>query len=233
LIYFTYLEGKVARERLQIITHVRSKLIEAFGNIIPDSYVGKNLVVEIGNPDFYYRYVSHFYPKVKEGDEDQTFAQRSGIMCDDGYLQIVLNHQAKANLSVIVAHEMTHLFLAYYRPPLWLNEGLATIAETMFSRGRSQFMAGEDEYTDPWKWSKESFGDFLTGKLMRNPEANFAFYKLSFMIVYQMLSEKVDLLLFLKAVKDKGDPETALLEMTGKRVVDFASYMTPAETLSH
>ena len=170
MIYFTYFEGNVARERFDIITHVRSTLIETFGDIVPKSYVGKNLIVELADPDFYYRYISHFYPELKETDDEKTYAQSSGIMANDGYLQIVLNNQAKASLSVIVAHELTHLLLAYYRPPLWLNEGLATLAETIFSHGRSQFMS-QDQYVDPWTWTKESFADFLSGKLMQNYEA--------------------------------------------------------------
>jgi hypothetical protein len=221
MIYFTYFEGKVARERFGIITNVRSTLVETFGSIVPDSYLGKNVIVELADLDFYYRYVSYFYPKLKEGDDEQTFAQSSGIMCSDGYLQVVLNHYAKASLSLIVAHELTHLLMAYYRPPLWLNEGLATLAETIFSQGRSQF-TNQGEYVDPWSWSKESFAEFLTGQLMRNYEANFAFYQLAFMIVYEMRSEKGDLPRLLKASRETGDVEKVLMEATGKRIVDFA-----------
>ena len=220
MINFTYFEWKVAQERFNIIRNVRSTIIDTFGDIVPKSYVGKNLIVEIEDLDFYYRYISHFYPATKKGARAQTFAQSSGLMCSDGYLQVVLNSYAKAQLSVIVAHELTHVLLAYYRPPSWLNEGIATIAETILSQGRSQFMR-EDENVDPWTWSRNSFRDFLSGKLIRNYKANYAYYKLAFGIVYQMMAEKTDLPRLLTTVQKTGDAEESLVEVTGKSIMDF------------
>lgn len=127
LIYFTYFEEEVAEERFNIIRQVRSTIIDTFGDIVPKSYVGKNMIVELENVDFYYRYISHFYPPTRRGKHAQTFAQSWGCLCNDGYLQVVLSNEAKPYLSPIVSHELAHLFLAYYRPPLWLDEGIATI----------------------------------------------------------------------------------------------------------
>jgi len=78
-----------------------------------------------------------------------------------------------------------------------------------------------DENVDPWRWSKSSFRDFLSGKLIRNYRANYAYYKLAFSIVHQMIAEKTDIPRLLNVIRKSGNAEEAVLKVTGKRIEDF------------
>jgi hypothetical protein len=48
--YFTYFEGDVAQDRFAAIKSIRSGIIDTFGDIYPKAYTGKNLIVELKDP---------------------------------------------------------------------------------------------------------------------------------------------------------------------------------------
>lgn len=226
LLYFTYFPEKTARERSLIIDGVRKRIVEAFGDIVPKTYVGKGLVIEFEKLDTYYKYISHFYPKSKDPEKAEVYSQSGGCMCNDGYIQVVLNNDAKAHLSVIAAHETTHVFLAYYRLPRWLDEGIATNAESLFSSGRSRFTQEDQIVEAPTHWNRELFEQFLNGEIVHDYEAQYASYALAYMIVHNMLEDGVDFPKLLQKIRSKTKIRLAVEEVAGK---DLMEYVPPRE----
>lgn len=221
MIYFTYFDGDVARDRFVTIKRIRSGIIETFGNIYPKAYTGKNLIVELMNPQFFNRYVAHFYPGEDVAQDPEAVAQIDGCMCNDGYLQIALSDQAAEKLQAVVSHELARVFLEHYRLPVWLNEGIATNAEAVFSQGRLQYqdsIAGEGH----WSWDNGSFVEFLNGRLLLKPEAQYAFYDLAYAIVHNMLKDKFDFPRLFSEFKYFDSMAEAILHINGKDLLSYA-----------
>jgi len=221
IIYFTYFEGDVAHDRFATIKRIRSGIIETFGNIYPEAYTGKNLIVELKNPQFFNRYVAHFYPEDDVAQGPEAVAQIDGCMCNDGYLQIALSDQAANKLQAVVSHELARVFLEYYKLPVWLNEGIATNAEAVFSQGRLQYQDAIASYGH-WIWDHGSFVEFLNGRLLLKPEAQYAFYDLAYAIVHNMLKDRVDFPRLISEFKYFGNMAEAIQHVNGKDLLYYA-----------
>jgi hypothetical protein len=221
VLYFTHYPKQVASERLVIVHGVRDRIKEIFGDIVPKSYIGKALIVELEKLDAYYRYISHFYPESKDPDRVETYGRSGGCMCNDGYLQVVLNDNAKLGLSRIVAHETSHIYLAYYGPPRWLNEGIATNAEGMFTSGRPWYTRDDENRGTIKKWNQELFDQFLSGEIIHNYRAQHAFYSLSYMVVHAMIQDRVDFPKLLLRIRARVDPQEAVRKVTGKDIIEY------------
>jgi hypothetical protein len=195
VLYYTYFEPDVARERFQIICEIRAKLIEVLGDIVPKEYVGKNLILEFGTLEDYYRYIAHYYPK-PTNKKKAVFPSSAGVMLSGGYMHIALSHFARRSLSSIVSHELSHVWLAYYRPPSWLNEGIATNVESMFGASRllwemPQYRSLVDE---PFStWTKKMFKSFVSGRMTGRYKYQHTFYQTAFVVVHNILDSRIDL----------------------------------------
>jgi hypothetical protein len=223
IIYFTYFPPKIAEDRLSLIIDVKDTLIDLFGDIVPDTYIGKNLILEFEDPDMYYHYMSYFEPPVKKGKK--ILPPSGGCMCSRGYLQIVLNIFAKRDLSRIIAHELSHLLLAYYHIPSWLNEGIAMNAETLTTRSNQFYLSEPDTVKHLQYWNKNKFKSFLDGKTINGPRTSGLAYGLSYMMVRDMLIKKVRIDRVLKKYKECGDISVAVKEVSGRDPVDFTPPM--------
>lgn len=220
-LYYTYFAGRVARDRFRIVLDVRRKLLEVFGNIIPKEYVGKQLIIEIQDPENYYKYISHYFAAKDEETGEVIYPQSAGCMVHDGYMHIVLGHQAKAYLSPIIAHELTHIWLVWYKPPLWLNEGIATNAEAIFSGTQSAYFKESLVERAFEKWTAEHFESFLAGELYKDYKASNMCYRLSFMTVRNMMMQRIDWLSLLQRMRDQHDVKQSILEVTGQALQEF------------
>lgn len=85
--------------------------------------VGKNLLLVFETEDDYYRYVLRYYPP--EG----LFGASSGMHIDAGCSHFVTRKTDLLVMEPVIAHEMTHAYLAHLPLPAWLNEGLAVNTE--------------------------------------------------------------------------------------------------------
>ena len=220
-IYYTYFKGRTAKDRFYIILDVRKKLLEVFGNIVPKEYVGKQLIIEIQDSENYYKYISHYFTEKDQDTGEVIYPQSAGCMVSDGYMHIVLGHQAKAYLSAIIAHELTHIWLAWYRPPLWLNEGVATNAEAIFTGAQSAYFQESNVERAFEKWTADLFESFLSGELYKDYKATNMCYRLSFMTVRNMIMQRIDWLSLLQKIRDQQDIKQSILLVTGKTISDF------------
>lgn len=140
-------------------------------------------------------------------------------------MQIALNNRAKTSLSPIVAHELTHVFLAYYHPPRWLNEGIANTAAFMLGLSGAYSLEGllSPSHDDALvlKWTRRRFNDFLSGKMSRSIKFQRTFYNTASSVVYKMLVDKVDLPRLLSAIRNKQKVTEALKSVSGKELLEF------------
>ncbi len=226
IIYYTYFEKKIAEQRFGIIDKIRTGIIDLLGNIVPDSYIGKNLIIEFADDEDYYKYISFFYPKNK-GNKIEISPFSAGCMLNKGYMHIALNHFAKGDLSRIIAHEFTHLFLAYYNLPSWINEGIATNCETIFGNSYA-FRSQVNMYNQPEMieehlkyWNKKKFNEFILGKTIKNYKTANLAYSLSYLMVYQMLIEHVPFELIVKKYKKNGNICTAFKSVVKKELIEY------------
>jgi hypothetical protein len=113
------------------------------------------------------------------------------------------------------------VFLEYYRLPVWLNEGIATNAEAILSQGRLQYqdaIASEGH----WHWDSDSFVEFLNGRLLLKPEAQYEFYDLAYAIVHNMLKDRVDFARLISEFKYFGNMDDAIQHVNGKDLLYYA-----------
>jgi hypothetical protein len=221
IFYSTFFPPKKARDRLDIIIDVKNTLLDVYGDIIPKEWVGKNLILEFEDIDMYYRYISYFYTPVKERCKTKNMPASGGCLLSKGYLHIVLNTHARHNLSQLIAHEMTHLLMAGYNLPSWLNEGLAVNAQSIYDRQRELYINDENVEKHLMYWNKRKFDSFLRGKTIGSPAYSSLAYDLSFMMVREILTRRVRVDKLIKKYKECGDIVAALKETARKGPEEF------------
>lgn len=100
---------------------VHARLLKALGNLVGELY-GKVPVIVTADEETYYDYVAQYY-------SDGEHALSGGVFLNQGYGHFVFCYRSLGEVEPIIAHELTHSLLMALPLPLWLNEGIAQLAE--------------------------------------------------------------------------------------------------------
>lgn len=108
---------------LRFLEHALQSIFHHLPGIAKHRDHGKYAVMMFDSQDYYYLYISHFYPETGE------FSFSGGICIHQGYEHFVFPHQELSESEIVAAHELTHACLGHLSLPLWLNEGIAKTME--------------------------------------------------------------------------------------------------------
>ncbi|HTA65003.1 MAG TPA: hypothetical protein VK753_05820 [Xanthomonadaceae bacterium] len=130
---------------------------------------GPHVVLVFEDPDQYYEYISHYYPK--EG----TFAMSSGVFIQSGYGHFAFVSSKMDTMEPIIAHELTHCLLAPLRLPAWVNEGTAVSMERYLCPNyidpRNAMFDRRENLRDRKEfWNAQTIQQFWSGKSFKRPD---------------------------------------------------------------
>ena len=126
------------------------------GSVAP----GKDIVLLLPSKDWYYSYVSAFYPEAGE------FAGSSGMFFCGGYPHTVI--PASAAVEPTIAHELTHAALAHLGLPVWLEEGVTQSMERTTTRAE-YLMSTDDARRLRRFWLRHGLAGFWWGAGFHRP----------------------------------------------------------------
>ena len=130
---------------------------------------GPEVMLLFDNPDEYYAYIDHYYPR--EG----VFAMSSGLFVDAGYGHFVFKAENVSEMEPVLVHEHTHALLSHLHLPLWLDEGAAVNMEKylvphLADPRRSLYTAAEMAQKHAAFWNEQTIQEFWTGHSFRRPD---------------------------------------------------------------
>jgi hypothetical protein len=114
--------------------------------------------------DYYYLYISHFYPETGE------FALSGGIFINQGYGHFALPYQDLHESESAAAHELTHACLSHLPLPLWLNEGIAKTMEHAITNSDPLHITHEVLEQHKIFWKSDNIQQFWSGASFFRPD---------------------------------------------------------------
>ena len=149
--------------------------------IVDGQPIGKQVVICMGDPDQYYRYVSKYYP------DDGEFAGSAGVFLKCEYGHIVIAPGDYDNCEFTLAHELTHALVSHLSLPRWLDEAIAVSNEHSLLGlkpiyGDSKLKTDAVEY-----WQKNGLQEFWTGEAFFDPVAGNHSYLLAELLLTKIM----------------------------------------------
>lgn len=144
--------------------------------------LGPRVVLVIEDMEQYYSYVSAYY---REGEHIAS----GGVQLRRWYRHIVVNG-AGPYLRQTLLHELVHLRLSDFKPPHWLEEGLAQVLPHMLL-GRGQFLPDPDRLSRQHRyWNDRNIQAFWSGESFNWVENGSELsYQLAEILVRNMLTD--------------------------------------------
>jgi len=118
------LEPVLARATLDFMADVAQHIPEVLDGLTQPHGWGYDILIVLDDLNTYYRYVARYDHKAG------NYAGSSGVFIQEDCKHFVTCKANKLDaMESVIAHEMTHAYLAHLPLPLWLNEGLAVNTE--------------------------------------------------------------------------------------------------------
>lgn len=124
------------RAILALAKRTRAFLLHSLPGVIHAPGPGKLPLVILADGETYYQYVSVYYGEGHYGSS-------GGVCIREGYPHIVALGRDMAAVEHTIAHELAHACLTGLGLPLWIEEGLAQIAEHHVT-GRGELLLNSD-----------------------------------------------------------------------------------------
>lgn len=192
---------------------VYARLIKALGEIARPLVLRVPVIVT-SNQDEYYSYVCPFYP-------DGEHATTGGIYLNAGYGHFVFCYQDLNAAESVIAHELTHALLDGLPIPLWLNEGVAQLAEISVT-GRHYTRTDEILETIDTFWSSQTIQEFWDGRSFGRPdEGQLQSYHLALVITRKLTGDIERFRRFVLAANAADAGESALVSTFGFGLADL------------
>jgi tetratricopeptide (TPR) repeat protein len=133
-------------------------IVDALGNVAGESWLGPLAVLLFADAKTYHLYTSPFHP---EGE----YGRSAGMCLREGYVHIALQPGPLDMLQRNMLHEITHACLGHLSLPLWLEEGVAQLAEEEVLPSWRRFTldgTGAEEIRQYWR--EHGLQNFWWGK---------------------------------------------------------------------
>ena len=185
---------------------------------------GKHVILLFAEEDDYYQYVSYFY---NEGEHPTS----GGCLIHKDYVHIAMPYADGCNIQRALAHELLHNCVVHLPLPLWLNEGLAVILDSLVSAWRHQILEGDLRERHLAFWNESNIQKFWAGVSFGEPgESNELSYSLAEVLVHLLFSEGKDLVAFLLQAQWEDGGQTAALDTLGVSLGDLAgTFLGPGD----
>ena len=173
------LEEAVARATANYVETTRKRIGRLLGDLARFAQGEKSILLVLDDEDWYYQYVSIYYP------EDGEFAFSGGMFIDAGCPHFVVKRDHLSAIEPTIAHELTHSALSYLKLPRWLDEGIAVNSERRLAGGtRTQYTPQQIHAMHLRFWEAQKMQEFWSGDaFMRTDDGNLLSYELARVLV--------------------------------------------------
>lgn len=181
--------------------------------------VGRIPMIVLKDLDTYYAYISEYYP-----DGEHGFS--GGVYLYQGYGHFAFCFRDLGEAERVVAHELVHAFLLGLNIPLWLNEGIAQIAEISMTG----LWHGMDKRFTRY-WNAQTIQDFWRGTgFNRQDDGQTHGYALALLLTRRLASDKKRFKQFVHLARPEDAGYAAMLEVYGVRLEDLvAEHLGPGD----
>jgi hypothetical protein len=155
-------ETIVGRTVLALAKRARAFLLHALPGVTHTPGPGKLPLVILSDSETYYQYVAVYYG---EGH----FGGSGGVCIREGYPHIVAMGRDTVAVESTIAHELTHACLTGLGLPLWIEEGLAQIAEHHITGRGELLLTPELAKQHKRHWRKHGLEAFWRGEGFLQP----------------------------------------------------------------
>ncbi len=141
------------------------RVCAALEELAGDAELGKDILIVLADQDSYYRFISRLYP------DEGEWGMSSGMHVSDGCQYFLTWQDDLRQMEPVIAHEMTHGFLAHLPLPTWLNEGIAVNTEYRLAGGGPVAWQAQ-ELLDRHRgyWTPDSIQAFWSGAAFLRPD---------------------------------------------------------------
>ncbi|RYG28008.1 MAG: hypothetical protein EON93_19400 [Burkholderiales bacterium] len=176
------LEEGPQRAIASYIASTRKKVTHLLNGLAAFPAEGKSVLLVLDDEEWYYHYVSVYYPS--EGE----FAFSGGMFINAGCPHFVVRRSDLAQIEPVIAHELTHSALAHLKLPLWLDEGIAVNTERRIAGAQpSLHTPREIDGMQRRFWGQPEIQQFWSGEsFQRTDDGNLLSYELARVMVEQM-----------------------------------------------
>jgi hypothetical protein len=206
-------KAEIGQRLLGWTEQVYTRLIAALGEIARP-LIWRVPVIVTSTQDEYYSYICPFYP-------DGEHASTGGIYLNSGYGHFVFCYLDLNSAESVIAHELTHALLDGLPIPLWLNEGIAQLAEISVT-GRHYSRTEEILETIDVFWSSQTIQEFWDGSSFGRPdEGQMHSYHLALVLTRKLTGDITKFRRFVLAAQAADAGDSALVSVFGFSLEDL------------
>lgn len=221
---FWVLAAKDQRAHLRLVQRAEAayeRIRTAVGQLPGESY-GKTPMLVFEDQDLYYAYVSEYYT-------DGHHPASGGVFLNEGYGHLAFWFGEWDSAEAVLAHEIAHSVVASLDMPLWLNEGIAQVAEVAITGryGSETDFFGRDEMMleapEPY-WNSRTIQEFWTGAgfaIVGDDQSHH--YGLAFDLVHRLAANRACFQAMLKKVASADAGRAAIEEVYGIKLEDLVA----------
>lgn len=177
---------------------------------------GKCPIVVVHDIETYYEYFAAYVP-------DGAYAGSGGVYLNRGYGHFVFCYLDMSQAELIMAHELTHVYVAHLPIPLWLNEGIAQLCEMNITR-RDTTRYEEIRETIDDQWNQETMQEFWSGtSFLKNDATQMHSYHLAKVLTSRLARQSPRFHDFLHAAHRDDAGEAALRKYCGVTLSDLVT----------
>jgi hypothetical protein len=133
---------------------------------------GKCPFLVLHDLDTYYEYFAAYVP-------DGSYAGSGGVYLNHGYGHFVFSFLDMSQAEAVLAHELTHAYVAHLPIPAWLNEGVAQLCEISLT-GRDHTRYDEIKDSIDAYWNEDTIQAFWDGSaFLRDHDSQMHSYHLA------------------------------------------------------
>lgn len=177
---------------------------------------GKCPFLVLHDLDTYYEYFAAYVP-------DGSYAGSGGVYLNHGYGHFVFSFLDMGQAEAVLAHELTHAYVAHLPIPTWLNEGVAQLCEINLT-GRDHTRYDEIKESIDAYWNRATIQEFWNGAaFIRDNESQLHSYHLAKVLTSRLSRQKNGFHEFLHSAHREDAGETALNQIWGLNLADLVS----------
>ena len=222
------LEDGPQRATANYIASTRKKVTHLLAGLAAFPADGKSILLVLDDEEWYYHYVSVYYPS--EGE----FAFSGGMFINAGCPHFVVRRADLAQIEPVVAHELTHNALAHLKLPLWLDEGIAVNTERRIAGTLpSLHTPREIDAMQRRFWGEAEIQQFWSGEsFQRTDDGNLLSYELARVMVEQMARDWTPFAEFVRHARCDDAGAASALQHLGIDLGAAASALTGKPAVS-
>ncbi len=208
-------DQKTSNRIISWAEHAYARLTRALGDL-GDGICGHIPILVVPDLDKYYEYISDY---VSDGEH----AFSGGVYLYRGYGHFVFCYHDLASAESVIAHELAHALLLALPIPLWLNEGIAQLAE-IDATGRHPSNQEKVRETIGTFWTPQTIQEFWRGESFdRQDEGQIQSYHLALVLTRKLTRDMVKFRVFAREASRLDSGQAAMRTVYGVGLEDLVS----------